>query len=445
MKKLSAFFIVFFIVFSVQNYALVNSFRNSFQDSSAIRVDSIKISGNKVTDKYVILRELTFKVGDYVNSEILSYNKERIYSLGIFSNVTVFPTNTGEGSVIHISVNESWYIYPIPFANIKDNDWKKLSYGLDLFLLNFNGMNDRIRLHAAFGYDPNYLVSYSNPYFIKEEDIFLKTNLSYVKARNKSNIAKKLYGGDFDQEISGGEISVGKRLGLFHMVFVNIGYKVIDSPVYIYGVSASDERIDHLLSFGAGYSFDTRDLVQFPRNGIFLQSSFTFNGAGINNINYKVYTLDIRKYQRIVDDLSVKARFETRFTFGDLVPYYDYSFLGFDERVRGYFYKEREGNNRYLFSTEINYPLIKDFMLNLDFLPLLPDELLSYRVAVYAELFADAGLTRMKDQALNIKNFDSGYGAGLTFLILPYSVFRIEYAINDTGKKQWILGIGASF
>ncbi len=176
-----------------------------------------------------------------------------------------------------------------------------------------------------------------------------------------------------------------------------------------------------------------------------MQSTFTFNGLGINNINYKVFGFDIRKYYKITDDLSIKARFESRFTFGDLVPYYDYSFLGFNERVRGYFYKEREGNNRYLISTEINYPVVKDFILNLDFLPLLPKELLSYRVAVYAELFADAGTTQMKNGPLTLRSVDSGYGAGLTFLFLPYSSFRIEYAINDFGKKQWILGIGTSF
>ncbi len=440
MTKLLFVTAIFILSVLPQSYA-----QNIPSDSSSIKVDSIKISGNKITDEYVILRELTFTEGDTVNSEILSYNKERIYSLGIFSDVKITPEVIDGENIVNILVSESWYIYPIPFAQIKDNDWKKLSYGIDLYLLNFKGMNDRIRLHAAFGYDPNYQVSYSNPYFIKNEDIFLKTNLSYVKARNKSDIAKSLYGGDFDQKISGGDISIGKRIGLYQKVFINLGYKIIDSPEYIYGVSASGERIDHLLSTGIGYSYDTRDLVQFPREGLFLQSAFTFNGLGIDNINYKVFGFDVRKYLKITDEFSIKARFESRFTFGDLVPYYDYSFLGFNERVRGYFYKEREGNNRYLISTEITYPVIKDFILNLDFIPILPKELLSYRVAVYAELFADAGTTQMKNQPLTLRSIDSGYGAGLTFLFLPYSAFRIEYAINDFGKKQWILGIGTSF
>lgn len=413
--------------------------------SFPVLVDSIKITGNTETDDYVILRELTFEKGDTVNEKILSYNRERIYSLGIFSNVKVFPVNSGKENIINITVSESWYIYPIPFAELKDNDWKKLSYGIDLYLMNFKGLNDRIRLHAAFGYDPNYQVSYSNPYIIKSKDIFLKANLSYVKAKNKSETAKKLYGGDFDQKISGGDISIGKRFGLYQKLFFTLGYRVIDSPVYISGVSASGERIDRLFSAGAGYSYDSRDLSQFPRLGWYIQSSFFFNGMGVNNINYRSFGIDIRKYLKITDELSIKGRFESRFTFGDMVPFYDYSYLGYSERIRGYFYKEREGNNRYLLSAELNYPVVKDFMLNLDFLPLLPKKLLTYRVAVYAELFADAGTTQMRNTPLTIRSFDSGYGAGLTFLFLPYSAFRIEYAVNDLGKKQWILGIGTSF
>jgi hypothetical protein len=83
--------------------------------------------------------------------------------------------------------------------------------------------------------------------------------------------------------------------------------------------------------------------------------------------------------------------------------------------------------------------------VNLKFIPLLPKSLFSYRIAVYAELYADAGFAKISGEPFSINRLNSGYGAGFTFLILPYSVFRIEYAINNFGRQQWILGIGASF
>lgn len=441
-RKLLVIIIVFYA--SVLGYSQ-NPDTTFYSGNYRVKVDSIKITGNKITDDYIILKELTFHVGDEVNPKILNYNKERIYSLGIFTNVRLVPQKIGNLNYIIIEVNEGWYIYPIPFITIKDNDWGKLSYGIDLYLQNFRGVNEKIRLRAAFGYDPTYLISYFNPYIIKDKNIFLTAALSYGQIKNKSGIAKLLYGGDFNQKISGGGIQIGKRFGLYNKLFISAGYSVIESPVFIKGISASDARIDHLLSIGAGYIFDTRDLSQFPRSGTYLLTTLDFKGLNIDNINYRTLSFDIRKYFMLNDDLSAKARFKTRTSFGGLVPYYDYSFLGFEDRVRGYFFNEREGRTSYFASVEFNYPLIKDFNFNINFIPVLPKALFSYRIAVYAEAFADAGTALLKNEPVSLKKFDSGYGTGLTFLILPYSVFRIEFAINDLGKRQWILGYGVSF
>lgn len=147
----------------------------------------------------------------------------------------------------------------------------------------------------------------------------------------------------------------------------------------------------------------------------------------------------------LLDDLRLKWRFSTRLTFGKLVPYYDYSYFGYQERIRGYFTTEMEGNDLYLSSLEINYPIIKDINLDFNFLPIIPESLLSYRFAVYLELFMDTGTTRFWGQSLSIKNLYSGYGTGLVFLILPYSELRTEFAINDYGHSQFILGLGLSF
>ena len=51
------------------------------------RVDSIVIKGNDITEPEIILTELTFSKGEVVDSVKLRYNRERIYSLGIFTNV----------------------------------------------------------------------------------------------------------------------------------------------------------------------------------------------------------------------------------------------------------------------------------------------------------------------------------------------------------------------
>jgi outer membrane protein assembly factor BamA len=433
-----------FIILSIQLFAQNND-TTFYAGKYSFKVDSIVIKGNEKTDEFIILNELTFHTGDEVNSKILNYNRERVYSLGIFTHVEVIPFSINSVNIIEIEVKESWYIFPIPFLTLKENDWKKLSYGIDLFIQNYRGNNEKLRLHAAFGYDPNYLISYANPYISRDNNIFLNANVSYSKIKNKSDIARTLYGADFDQKVSGAEIQVGKRLGLFQKLYVNLGYNVIETPFYLNGISVSGSRIDRIATIGVGYIYDTRDLRQFPRDGLYFNTTFDLKGLHIDNINYNVFTFDIRKYFKLTKDFSIKGRVKSRLTSGDEVPYHDFSYFGYGDRVRGYYYTKREGNFLYLTSIELDYPLIKDFNVNLKFIPLLPRALFSYRIAIYAELFADAGLTKLKGEATLIKKVDSAYGAGLTFLILPYSVFRIEYAINDLGRQQWILGIGTSF
>lgn len=92
-------------------------------------VDSILIVGNDQTEEFIITRELTFSIGDTLTPEIIFYNRERIYSLGLFAHVYVNPLIENSVNILEIKLEERWYIYPIPFVNIKERDWKKLSYG----------------------------------------------------------------------------------------------------------------------------------------------------------------------------------------------------------------------------------------------------------------------------------------------------------------------------
>jgi len=102
----------------------------------SVRIDSIIIRGNKITEDYIILRELTFKQGDTLNNKRASYNKDRVYSLDIFNQVNVYPLIYKNKICAVIEVIESWYIWPIPFAELKNGDWKKISFGLDLAVKN---------------------------------------------------------------------------------------------------------------------------------------------------------------------------------------------------------------------------------------------------------------------------------------------------------------------
>lgn len=433
-----------FIILAVYSFAPAQN-ESLREDMFPVIIDSIQVIGHEITEPDIILRELTFGIGDSVSRDDLDYNRDRIYSLGIFTRVDLLIETMENYNKLIIWVEESWYIYPIPFAELKDRDWDKISYGLDIYVKNFRGRNETISGRAAFGYDPSFALSYYNPLLVTSEDIFFGINLFYLNARNKSKLAEQLYGSIFDQKFINGSITIGKRFGLYNKLALFGTYNYVETPVFIPGVSASDDRIDRVPSLGIQYSYDTRDLAQFPRTGIHSILSAEVKGAGINDVSYLIYSLDFREYRKLWGDLGSKWRIAARITAGDDVPFYDHSFLGFSERVRGHYENEREGNSLYIASAELNYPIIKDVNLNFDFIPIVPDELLHYRVALYVQLFADAGTTLFKGENVALNKFNRGYGMGLTFLVLPYNLARIEAALDEFGNLEWILDLGISF
>lgn len=443
-RKLKYILFYFVIVFSF----LLNAQTTDSLFSSNLYpfiVDSISISGNKTTESFVILRELNFEIGDTLTRSNAIFNRERVYSLGIFNHVYFNPSVIDSLKILNIQVDESWYIYPIPFIEAKESDLKKLSYGAYLRLKNFRGRNEDLTAVIALGYDPTYQLSYYNPNLEYRNNIFFRTTFSYSDVTNKSRIAETLNGENFSQKFIGMSLLVGKRLDLFNRVYVLGAYSYIETPFYIPGINASDNRIDNLVEIGFGYEHDTRDLAQFPKNGIFSSINYNFRGLGVDGISYGIGRIDFREYRNIFHKLISKWRFSSRFAFGEEVPYYDYSIIGIDEKVRGHLSKKIEGKEYYFGSLEFYYPIIEELNIDLTFIPIIPDQLLTYRVGFYTQIFAETALARFEDQPFALNRFNSGYGLGLTFLVLPYQVFRVEVAFDENLKSQLVLDLGISF
>lgn len=436
--------IIFLSLFSIFLSAQTDTL--FYEGDYHIVIDSIYITGNETTEDFIILRELTFGIGDTLNPHLTSYNRERIYSLRIFNDVRLKPYYSNGKNILKIEIEESWYIYPIPFVTLKDRDWEKVSYGISVSILNFRGRNETLSGFAAFGYDPSFGFRYFNPNLSYDQNLNFQINLGYSTSTNKSSEAEYLYGSSFEQKNLTSRLQFGKRFGNYHWTYLKTGFDYIETPFYVPGINASDGNIDRTLVVGASYVYDTRDLTLYAAEGIYALLNFELKGLGIDGINYQVADLEFREYRKIIERFTAKWRMSVRHTAGKTVPYYDYSYLGYSERIRGYFNDgESEGNDRFIGSVEINYPIIEETRINLYWIPLLPNSLLSYRVAVIAGLFGDTGTTRNNGDPLAIKNFNTGYGTGISFLLLPYFIFRLEFAINDNGQTEWIFDLGASF
>ncbi len=408
-------------------------------------VDSIKLSGNEITKDFIILRELTFSAGDTINGKTLRFNRERIFSLGLFSRVELYLTQKSEKNIVTIDVKESWYIYPIPFWYVQENELKKSTYGINFVYKNFRGRNETIRTMIGLGYNPYLILLYRNPAFLYEGDISMTIGFSYYNFSNRSSNAKKIAGKDFSNKFLRGSFGFGKRFDQFNSAAIGFGFDYIKPSIEpIDRITASGNNQDQLSSVTLSYLYDSRDLIQYAQNGIMALARVTHKGFGANRVNYNIFEVDFREFRKLINNLSGKWRLTYRHTFGKCIPFYDQSFLGYDELVRGNAANKREGNNYILTSLEMNYPILYEWDLSVK-LPLLPEKLTSARIGIFIHAFYDAGSTFNNNAQLTLKDFYSGYGIGITFLILPFNAIRFEYALNELGKGEYLIGTGFSF
>ncbi len=432
---LSAAVIIFSASFSISAQS-----QNDF-----FRVDSIEISGNETTEEFIILRELTFGIGDTINLAALNFNRERVFSLGIFNRVDLTKKDSSNLTIINISVKESWYIYPVPFLDLNNGDIDRASYGFILLWKNFRGRDETVNFQIGFGFDPRLSFSYYNPVINEKYDLNFSFGFSYTNPSNRSQIAEKLAGQDFNYRTYIGSVGIGKRINQFNDITFAAGYQYVEQPfANLSGLTSSKTLIDKLPILKFGYFFDDRNLKQFSTEGIFAGVEYTHKGFGIKNSSYNIINFDFRQYRPLIDGIIGRWRVAGRHIFGRNLPFYDKSFLGYREYVRGHKNDYREGDNLMKVSFEVTYPLLEEWNFSVK-LPLLPRKLTSARIAVYLEAFGDGGVTFNNTDKFALNNFDKGYGAGIIILFLPHNAFRLELGFDEFGNSEYLIGTGFSF
>ncbi len=413
-------------------------------DNRTIVVDSILILGNTITEPSVILNELTFKPGDTISVNDLKYNRERIYSLGLFNTVSVFSERPGVAKV-YIEVIESWYIWPIPFIELVDHDWSKVSYGLDLLVNNFRGQNQKIRVKGAFGYNSSLTLTYENPMLDADGKYYLAISGGYGKLKNKSDSAVVIFGDDFYAKYYDVNLTLGKRFNRVSRAYWTNGLQYFEYPNSPKAPNFSSNSPKGYPYTLVSLRYDTRDLAQNAELGSYFNVSAYHKGFGVRDLAYQGFTIDLIHYIPLGNSLTLKVRELTKQVSGANIPYYDQVYLGYDQKVRGQFSLHREGKALYFGSMELKLPLIREWDIGFDF-PLIPTSLQRFRTGLYTYTFVDAGTIHDKSFSVTAPGASQlGFGVGLGFLLLPYNQLRVELAFDKKLKREVIVDLGTTF
>ncbi len=401
-------------------------------------VRSIVIQGNEKTKDFVILREMSIKVGDTLRNAAMLQDQDRIYSLRLFNRVRVHAALGSDTATVFVDVSERWYWFPFPILGFRDRDFNKFFYGAGIAHQNFRGRDEKVFASFALGYDQWLALHYENPKLTDDDDIFLRFNGRYGKSPNLS-----LLTGTYDQYSYTTSVTVGRRYGLYQTFSGSVGYDILRVTTPAAGRTLSSDGRDAFANVGFQYSYDRRNIREYTTEGSYFTAGFDKAGFGESVVNVTTLFGDVRKFIPLDEAVSVGVRTFAVYTAGGAVPVYKHVYYGYGERLRGYFRSVWEGENIAGGNAEVRIAIFSPRYLTLTFIPV--PEFSVVRYGLYLGIFADGGKVWYRNDPFPGQGWRSGYGAGLHFL-LPYSlVVRTEYALNNFGKGEFLVDLGASF
>ena len=405
-------------------------------------IDTVMILGNKKTKDFVILNEMTLKPGMAASLTSIEYDRMRIYSLGLFTRVDIDFQRIDSTGYLIVDVSERWYIIPIPIFGFRDGDPKHPFYGAGVLFSNFRGVNQKLFVEFSFGADPSAAIEFQDPLFDARNNLSIATALSLATIKNRSQLESAITG-DFDEHHYDASVQLGKRFSLFETGGVGLAYDVASVTMYRTGRTASPGGRDAYISAVINYSFDSRDLREYAMQGSFASASIQQNGFGESHVSFTRYGIDVREYTPLLRNLSVAMRAYASLVTGGTIPTYARAYIGYINRIRGYYQTIFEGDNSAGGTVELRYSLLRARTLDVTDLPI-PEEFARWRLGISLALFADAGKAWFRGDPLKLDSIISGYGGGI-HILLPYGyVGRIEYAFNDYFKGQLILDLRGS-
>jgi len=408
------------------------------QPDTAIIIREIQIRGNTTTKEHVILREMSIKIGDTLTQQAKELDRNNIYNLLLFNKVDISDSVYENQATVIVIVSERWYFIPFPVLGMKYRDISKLYYGAGIMHQNFGGRNEKLFGLFYFGYDQLFMINYQNPKITDDDDIFAGTSLTLQKLHNLSANAEEYMNSNLF--LRG---TVGKRFGMYQTLSSTFGYELWQVSDPQLNTTSSSSGRDAFLTLSISYRFDTRNNYEYTTDGSLVSLSFAKNGFGESEVNISNANYDLRKFFGFNGGCAFGVRTAGSFAWGGIIPSYRHVFFGYDERIRGYFYKKIEAENKISASLELRLPILLPRYLEMDWLGV--PEFQKLRYGIYFGIFADAGKAWSRNQVLSEQPWYSGYGTGLQFL-LPYGfTIRTEAAINNVGNTEYIIDFDTSF
>lgn len=416
---------------------------HSVTERELMYVGRILVRGNVKTKDEVIRRELTVNPGERFDGEKLETSRNRLMQTNFFSKVDVStePTDQENRRDLVYIVEEQrtgQFNFGAGFST-NDNLIGTVSIQQNNFDITnwprFTGAGQRFSAVAAPGTSlSTYRISFTEPYLWGNPvsggfDVFL-VDREYD---------------EYEQEVVGGTVRLGKRLTAYTSVGAAYTYQVVDiksvdntAPLVIMMEAGKTSKSSVTLN----YVTDTRDNNRRPTEGYRHGGSMEFAGLG-GDSEFVKFVQESHWYFPVpnTEDWTFLVRAEggVSFPFGkdDRIPLFDRFFAGGTGSVRGYEFRDVGPR---VFGDPIGGELLLDgtFELAIPVYPIVT----AYTFFDWGQVWLDPG-----DFPDPEPNTSVGVGVGLT---TPLGPLRFDYGFplnpdDDQGDGEFHLTTGFSF
>lgn len=443
--------------------------------ASDICIADIRISGNKITKDFTILRELPFRKGDIMPEDQLvpqlTVATEHLNNTSLFNYVYIdyIPDTLNRADyiscIVTIRVEERWYYWPQISIKLEDRnlsswlhekDFSRTTIGWGLRVYNVFGMNHKITASHYFGFEKGLRLAYSNIALDKKRTKMLGFSVSalYNKTINiRSEDNKVVYIKNPDRFLDRtfeSVINYTYRPGIRNTHSVDAGYKRVDLNDTVLKINkdyrGTDHLTDHTFMLSYKYSYEHRDYITYPTKGYYVGTEITGMTADKMCFFYGELNLRLQYYEEFFPRWFWSSRLNTGATFKNKHAYIYDRHVGYEEKnITGYDYYVIDGQHHAILNNDIRFLVMPKKIFRLGSSEK-GSKFSKIHFSLYAKLSCDIGYVHnsYKSTTNTLANtFLWGSGIGLDLVTYYDIILNCSYAINKMGEGGFYFGIKA--
>lgn len=297
------------------------------------------ITGNRKTIRDVISRELPYKEAEIFNYSLLAKERQRLYKLGLFTDVSIEPLDRyGDSRDVHIAVAEGNAGYVEFGAGYGDYD--KYRGFIDIGYRNLFGMNRqgsfRIDLSSL---NERYTINYYEPWFLDTQIPFRVLLLREYRTEKNIDTGEIRYKLKRHTATAGFEkkLNEGLKAELYYeFSYVNT-YDVKPDVI----LTRDDAGTLAISSIRPGIIYDTRDNPFEPKKGILAGVTLkAASGLLFSQTDFIKIMFNGNIYRELTKGIVFAASFRGGLAQGlsstTELPLVERFFIGGRDTVRGY-------------------------------------------------------------------------------------------------------------